>query len=341
MEGSVQNSGLNSGFYNVGVQNPYLKFAGNQGAGFDSVYDPFLFDVKFDCTEFSYVNPKIEEKYNDVLNKQGIVGKVWDFAKNSFGSKMGSNAVTKKLEIYKKGLVTEEEIVDTINKYAKGQQKALDFVADWGSTIVGAGAFALAVPLGATVPVALCWAAVGGALFKTGAKRLDAYSAGRKYKTAPYDIATGAISGFLSPIVNGVGNAAVKAVGTKIGLKNLTNMGKFVYNDFGDLIKHFALFPKQKLEGAASKKFAAWGAGKAFRGISKFGGAFALRQYVFTVFSQDAISKNIIMNNPLIKVFAQQEIIDKIEQSEGKKIDFSDNMYARLGPKTQALSLQA
>lgn len=147
MEGSVQNSGLNSGFYNVGVQNPYLKFAGNQGAGFDSVYDPFLFDVKFDCTEFSYVNPKIEEKYNDVLNKQGIVGKVWDFAKNSFGSKMGSNAVTKKLEIYKKGLVTEEEIVDTINKYAKGQQKALDFVADWGSTIVGAGAFALAVQL--------------------------------------------------------------------------------------------------------------------------------------------------------------------------------------------------
>lgn len=338
MEGSVQNLRPQS-FYNVGISNPYLNFAGKEDASFDTVYDPFLADIKFDCTDFSYANPEIEKKYNDVLNKQGIVGKVWDFAKNCFGSKMGSNAVSKKLELYKKGLVSEEEIIDTVNKYAKGQQKALDFVADWGSTIIGAGAFALAMPLCASVPIALTCAAVGGALFKTGAKRLDAYSAGRNYKTGPYDIATGAICGFLSPIVNGVGNAAVKAVGARLGLKNLANAGgKFVYNGFGDAIKHFALFPKQKLEGSAIKKLAAWGTGKAFRGITKIGGAFALRQYVFAAFSQDAISKNIIMNNPLIKVFAQQEVIDKIEESKSKDIDFSNDMYAacRMMPQQQA-----
>lgn len=328
MEGNVQNLGQ-SGLYNVGISNLYLNFAGKDNAKFDAVYDPFLADIKFDYTDFSYVNPEIEEKFNDVLNKQGIVGKVWDFAKNCLGNKMGSNAVSKKLELYKKGLISEEEIIDAVNKYAKGQQKALDFVADWGSTIIGAGAFAFAMPLCASVPIALTCAAVGGALFKTGAKRLDAYSAGRSYKTGPYDIATGAICGFLSPIVNGIGNAAVKAVGTRLGLRNLTNAGgKFAYNGFSGAIKHFALFPKQKLEGNMIKKLAAWGTGKTFRGIAKFGGAFALRQYVFTVFSQDAISKTIIKKNPLIAVFGQQEIIEQIEKQKGKDIDFSDNIYA-------------
>ncbi len=337
MEGSVQNLGYNlncySGRYNPnlygsGVTNPYLNFAGKEPS-FDSVYDPFLSDIKFDCIRFSGPNPEIEEKYDDVLDKQGIVGKVWDFTKNCFGSKMGSKAVTKKLELYKKGLISEDEIIDTVNKFAKGQQKALDFVADWGSTIVGAGAFALALPIvGSCVPIALGCAALSGALFKAGTKKFDAYSAGRNYKSGPYDLATGAINGLLSPIVNGVGNATVKAVAGKIGLKNVTKAAaKFSCNGFCDLIQSLALYPKQALEGNAVKRLAAWGTGKAFRGITKFGGAFALRQYVFAVFSQDAISKKILRNTPFVKVFGQQEILDKLNKNQ-PEIDFSNDMYA-------------
>ncbi len=329
MEGSVQNSGYYSP-HSTGIVPLHLNFAGGQNAGFDAVYDPFLADIKFDSLNFSRTNPEIEEKYNDVLNKQGLIGKVWDFAKNSFGSKMGSNAVNKKLELYKKGLVSEDEIIDTVNKYAKGQQKALDFVADWGSTIVGAGAFALALPLvGSSVPVALGFAALGGALFKTGSKRLDAYSAGRNYKTGPYDLATGAINGLLSPLVNGVGNIVMKHAAGKLGLKAVgKGAGKLASHEFGDVIKHLALYPKQAFEGSVVKRLASWGTGKTVRGIAKFGGAFALRQYVFAMFSQDAISKTILLNSPFVRVFGQEEALKKLEESKMKEVDFSNNMYA-------------
>lgn len=339
MEGCVQNIG----YYNkVGVSNTYLNFVGNDNTKFDTVYDPFLSDIKLDCVEFSSANPEIEEKYDDILNKQGLVGKVWDFAKNTFGSKMGSKAVSKKIELYKQGLISEDEIVDLVNKYAKGQQKALDFVADWGATVIGAGAFALAVPLGAGVPLALGCAALGGALFKTGTKKLDAYSAGREYKTAPYDIATGAISGLLSPIVNGIGNAAVKTVAGKLGLQNVTKgVGSLIYRDFGDAIKYFALFPKQELQGAVAKRLAAWGAGKAVRGVAKFGGALALREYVFAVFSQDAITKTALMQSPFVRILANQGILDEIEEIKGKEIDFSNDMYACFNPQSGQFQMQA
>jgi len=330
MEGSVQNLGFCNSYSACGVTNPYLNFVGSPKANFDSVYTPLLPDIQFDCADFSYTNPEIENKYIDVLNKQGVVGKAWDSVKNLFGSKMGSKAVTKKLELYKKGLVSEEEIIDTVNKYAKGQQKALDFVADWGSTIAGAGAFALAMPLaGVSIAIPLCLAGAAGALFKTSAKRLDAYSAGREYKTGPYDVATGAISGLLSPIVNGVGNAVMKKAAGALGVNVLgRGAGRLASRELGDIIKHFALYPKQKLEGTALRKLAAWGAGKAVRGIAKFGGAFALRQYVFAVFSQDAISKTILMNSPIVKVFGQEKILDQLEKNKGKEIDFSNNIYA-------------
>lgn len=215
-------------------------------------------------------------------------------------------------------------------------------VADWGATVIGAGAFALAIPLGAGVPLALGCAAVGGALFKAGAKKLDAYSAGREYKTAPYDIATGAISGLLSPIVNGIGNAAVRTIAGKIGLQNVTKgAGSLIYRNFGDAIKYFALLPKQELQGTAVKRLAAWGAGKTVRGIAKFGGALALREYVFAAFSQDAISKSMLMNNTLIKVLGQQEIIDKIEENKGRDIDFSNDMYACLNAQSGQFQMQA
>ena len=339
MEGCVQNIGYHN---NIGVSNPYLNFVGNDNAKFDTVYDPFLTDIKLDSVEFSSVNPEIEEKYADILNKQGLVGKVWDFAKNTLGNKMGSKAISKKIELYKQGLISEDEIVNLVNKYAKGQQKALDFVADWGATVIGAGAFALAIPLGAGVPLALGCAAVGGALFKARTKKLDAYSAGREYKTAPYDIATGAISGLLSPIVNGIGNAAVRTIAGKIGLQNVTKgAGSLIYRNFGDAIKYFALLPKQELQGTAVKRLAAWGAGKTVRGIAKFGGALALREYVFAAFSQDAISKSMLMNNTLIKVLGQQEIIDKIEENKGRDIDFSNDMYACLNAQSGQFQMQA
>lgn len=125
--------------------------------------------------------------------------------------KNGLKSVNKTIEAYKKGLVSEEEALNSVSKYVKGQTKVLDFVADWGAMIVGAGAFALTLPLfAAGVPAALGCAALAGGISKVGAKFIDAKTGNRKYNTLNYDMVTDAINGVLIPLVNGIGNAVVK-----------------------------------------------------------------------------------------------------------------------------------
>ena len=46
------------------------------------------------------------------------------------------------------------------------------------------------------------------------------------------------------------------------------------------------------------------------------------------MFSQDAISKTILLNSPFVRVFGQEEALKKLEESKMKEVDFSNNMYA-------------
>lgn len=325
---------FNSAYNYTNAPDAGFNFAGSF-SGYNNVYNPFLNKLRADIAEFSNVTQinALEAQFTDIYNKQGAVGKVWDFIKNKLGMKNSSLGVKRTIGLYKNGKATENETIDAINKYAKGQQKALDFVADWGSTVIGAGVFALAMSFGVGIPVALGGAALGGAIFKTGTKKTDARSAGREYKTLPYDIVTGAINGLLSPLVNGIGNFVVKNAAVRMGLQNITNgAGGFVCNGIEDVIKYIALLPKQKLQGNIVKRFIAFGLGKTVRGIAKLGGAFALRQYVFAAFSKDAVAKNSLGGLSLVNIFGRDDLLDKIEKSEANQIDFSNNMYARIEP---------
>lgn len=331
-------SGLN-------ISNSYVRRTGFEPCAFgavDRVFDPFVEGVVADSVEFSNTNKasELEGKFLEIKSKQGVVGKAWDGIKNKLNMKYASNQVADMIKCYKIGLVDEETALKAVNKYANGQKKALDFVADWGSMLVGAAAFTVSLPLLASgLPAALGCAALGGALFKTSAKFIDAKTGNREYKTAPYDVVTGAINGFLSPIVNGVGNAVIKGAAGKLGIKataKAASNAKGLITSFanvGEVISHFALYPKQALEGGLLKSGIAYTTGKAVRSVTKYTLALGLRELAFDVFSRDAVSLSgmKIARSPLTILLSpdkKKEFEETIDaKSKASEIDFSNDVY--------------
>ena len=165
---------------------------------------------------------ELRKEFDEVKSQQGGIGKAWDFVKNVFGSKSGSNKVEQLIKQAEKGEISQEEAKQAIENYKEGQKTCVDVVADMASGILAVGAFALAVPTGgASLAVGLGMATAVGAGVKTGIKVWDAKATGKEYngKDLLYDVATGGINGLLAPVTNGLGNTVTKTIGQKLGLK--------------------------------------------------------------------------------------------------------------------------
>lgn len=272
---------------------------------------------------------EIEEKFNKVVSQQGLVGKCCDFVKNKFHLKYGSDDVSEKIKLYNQGQISKEEAQKALSGYINGHKKVLDFFADWGSTAIGAGAFALATTfLPVTLPAGLAIAALTGGAFKCCAKLIDASTGDRPYKTAGYDFITGAINGVLSPIVNGIGNIATKHGAKLLGVNVATKDVKrnFVSVEKYALLERVLLYPKQILEGKFFKRLAVFASGKAFRGISKFGFALLMREAAFSVLS----GKNLKGENSILKgfmVFSNEEMELLKDKLDASTIDISNDVY--------------
>ena len=180
--------------------------------------DTVSFSSKYNKQEKS----ELRQEFEEVKSQQGIIGKTWDFVKNVFGSKTGSNKVEEIIKQAEKGEISEEEAKQAIENYKEGQKTCVDVVADMASGILAVSAFALAVPTGgASLAIGLGLATAVGAGVKTGIKVWDAKATGKEYngKDLLYDVATGGINGLLAPITNGLGNTVTKTIGKKLGLK--------------------------------------------------------------------------------------------------------------------------
>ena len=165
---------------------------------------------------------ELRKEFEKVKSQQSGIGKAWDFVKNVFGAKSGSNKVEELIKQTEKGEISEEEAKQAIANYEEGQKTCVDVVADMASGILAVGAFALAVPTGgASLAVGLTMATAVGAGVKTGIKVWDAKATGKEYngKDLLYDVATGGINGLLAPVTNGLGNTVTKTIGQKLGLK--------------------------------------------------------------------------------------------------------------------------
>ena len=280
---------------------------------------------------------EFELQFEAVQQKQGFIGKNWDAIKNKFNLKNSSNSINKKIDDYKKGLITEEEITNSVKKYIKGQTQALDFIADWGSTIAGASVFAISLPLVASsVSGALCCAAIAGGIFKTSVKYADAKSGDRKYNTGTYDLVTGGINGLLSPIVNGIGSAisqaTAKGTGAIAARKTITKI--INSRNFDEIVRFFALYNKKMIQEPIKNTLSSVLLGKSIKTVSKFGLAFILRELTFLYFktmdkkSTYSTSMNAILkftgieNDPRVK-----EKYEKSLDKKTKEADLSNDVY--------------
>lgn len=303
-------------------------------SGISDVYKPFLESMYHDTVNFSSASTEksleIQEEFNKIMEKQGIVGKTWDKCKNALGLKNGSKQVKDVVRMNKLGLLSDEECYERVSKFNEGQKKSLDFVADWLSASAGLAAFGFAVATGGlAAPAALGVAALAGAVTKVAAKKADAITAKREYKTMPYDIVTGAINGVLSPIVSGFGNKITGICARRLGL-NVTqgavkgSAGAFA-SDFAVFISKLALYPKQIVTGSLPKKLLSLGVGKGLKGITKTVSALVLREIAFNACDP---SKN-ISKNLVFRVFSPAvglEMEEVLAGKTGRDIDFSNEM---------------
>lgn len=286
---------------------------------------------------------KIEIQFSAIQEKQGIIGKSWDFIKNTLHLKNSSNSVKQKIDDYKKGLISEEDVLNSIDKYIKGQTKILDFVADWGSTIAGAVVFSLTLPLfAAGVPAALGCAALAGGLFKIGAKKLDAITGNRQYNTCFYDMVTGGVNGLLSPIANGIGKAitqaTAKGAGATAAKEAISKL--FRTSELDDIIKFFALYTKNPIQGEVNKTIASSVIGQIVKTVSKFGLSLSLREAIFKYFEFAGKKQSLVASAGKMGAFIRfngmdndpriQELYEKKFKTlsgEMSEVDFSNDVY--------------
>ena len=146
----------------------------------------------------------------------------------------GQKYTNENLEKFIKGEIKLKSEI-ALQGYKEGQEMAVDVGADIVSGIAAVGIYSAAVAAapftgGASIAVGVAAAGVSGAAIKTGLKAADAATRGRKYtlKDAGHDAATGAFSGVIAPITEGMGGAVGKTVATKLGIQAVRTVGKEV-----------------------------------------------------------------------------------------------------------------
>ena len=275
--------------------------------------------------------------FNTIKSKQGIVGKSWDYIKNKLNMKNSSNSVEIDIKKYENQEIPKEQLQQSIDKYTKGQTKALDFVADWGTVLVSAAAFSIALPLCTSgLPAALGVAAISGGFTKMGVKYIDAKTGNRKYNTSLYDSTTGAINGLLSPIVDGLGNSATKCIAKKFGIKTICKNSKaqLLSKYAKNLTEKIILCPKQKLVGNNIQKGISALSGKGIKSSTKFALSLGLREITFKYFEftkkNPFFNPNLLIANNIVNkggIFHKKNKNQEDMPAKSIDLDTSNNVY--------------
>ena len=168
---------------------------------------------------------ELKNKLEEVENKQGFIGKIWNGFKNLTGLGLSSKDAKKAIEDFKKGKISYEEAEATIQKFDSKQKGIVDIVAN-----VAAGVTVAAVAVGTCGAGLAAGAAVGGAV-KAGLKTVDRATNDVKgdaldVKQIAKDGITGAVSGAVTVATAGFGaGAAAAKEGAKAGVKEMVKQG--------------------------------------------------------------------------------------------------------------------
>ncbi len=109
----------------------------------------------------------LNDKLDEVKNKQGLLGNIWNGFKNLTGLGLSSDDVEEKIKQYENNEISYDEALSSIDEFEQKQDSAVDMVASMASGLVVAGS--VAVTGGTSL---LASAAIGGAV-KAGIKTVD------------------------------------------------------------------------------------------------------------------------------------------------------------------------
>lgn len=166
----------------------------------------------------------LEAKLQEVKDKQGVVGKVWNEVKEVTGLGKSEAGCETMLEKYEKGEISFEEAAEYIEEFDKKQENSVELISNIAT---GVSAIAIATTAAATggvsaigLGLAAAKGAPIGAVVKTGVKALDRATNNVEgdaldTKQLAKDAISGAVGGTVSPISSGMG-AGFEAA--KIGL---------------------------------------------------------------------------------------------------------------------------
>lgn len=155
----------------------------------------------------------LEEEFEEVQDKQGFLGKLWNGIKNVTGIGLGSNKVEDAIEDYNNGEISYEEALETIESYEEKQEGGVNLITNIAA---GAATAGIAVATGGISLAAVgIGAAIGGGA-KAGLKTAD--RATNEVKGDAFDIkqmAKDALTGAVDGAVNvATGGMVGKAAGT-------------------------------------------------------------------------------------------------------------------------------
>ena len=202
--------------------------SGLNGISFSGKNSAPLFGVNQDA-EYQELQAKLQE----IENNNGSVLKAWDTFKNAVNVGARSEKCDEAIENYKKGEVTFEEAMETIEKYKNKQDGSLNLFSNIVTSIAAIGAVTAAAAVvaatgGAALPIVaagLIGAGVGGAtkagfkLFDRATNKVDgdAFNAKQIVK----DGLSGAVTGAIASVTMGTAGATYTE-----GAKLTTNIGK-------------------------------------------------------------------------------------------------------------------
>ncbi len=156
----------------------------------------------------------LREKFKAINDKQGVMGKTFDYFENLLGTKNSSDNVQKIIEEYESGNISYESADKKLDQYKEHQKKFLNAAAN----VIAAGAAAIGV-IGGGLGIGA--GAIVGACFKAGAKSFERATNNTKgdtfdTKEITKDLITGGIDGAITVATAGMYKTEV-AMGQTIG----------------------------------------------------------------------------------------------------------------------------
>ena len=174
--------------------------------------------------EYKQEYAELNAHLQDVKDKQGAIGSLWDGVKNFTGVGVSEKKCDSMLEKFKNGEIDFEEATEYIEKYEKKQSDTTDLIVN---ILTGTASIAATIAMGCVGAPLLAVGAGIGALAKTGLKFVD--RATNKVENDEFDsklvakdilsgAVTGAVSAVQTSMFSKLSKAGVSAL-SKGGLK--------------------------------------------------------------------------------------------------------------------------